>query len=169
MEVFCSLLERGQQGILPPIWVTRGQHGRDFPTPDTWGLHCENAPWILAEMLPALSRNLSLVLFEKFLWDCVSCNFIIKGFLFLFFKRKQKDLCMRLDFLFHNENREYISTIIYYINTSNHKDQRELKGYSRCWSYYIKGIVMREKYPKLILIGIWRPTFLMDIFLNTYR
>lgn len=144
MEVLCSLLAVGQQGMLPPIWVTQGRHGRDLSTPDTWGLHYENALWILAEKLPIFARNLSFVLFEKFLWDYVSSNFLIKGF-FLFFSKENRKSCVRLDFLLHNENREYISTVIYYINTSNHKGQREYQDDSRRWLYYIEGDFYAEK------------------------
>lgn len=90
MEAFSSALELGRQGMTPPVWVIHRQQWRDFCTPDTWGLHNENAPWILAEMLPMFASYLSLVLFEKFFRDCVSSNILIKGFFYVFFFFQKK-------------------------------------------------------------------------------
>jgi hypothetical protein len=92
---------------------------------------------------------LSLVLFEKFFRDCVSSNILIKGFfyVFFFFSKENRKTRVRLAFLFHNRNREHISTMLYYINTSNHEARGNIKMTLDFGFIILKRILVQGKVP----------------------
>lgn len=54
---------------------------------------------------------------------------------------------MRLDFLFRRENREYISTMLYYINTSNHEARGDIKMTLDFGFIILRRILVQGKVP----------------------